>query len=232
MKVKRRNKSDAQGRHVQKESDSAGDDGSDCAGTATHMPVQGISFLGPAACLAGCSLLVPSGVKHSAGVLSGQGTAIIVALLSLSFALGAWARGGLYCNHQVPSSNFAHGHFGNLICLGSSSFLSMIVLCLLCRGLFSKGYLSDRGRNTGTVRVPDTFEGHLQDLSPKYAGALLGISNTAGAIPGVLGITSVGFLLDRTGSWGPSLFYPIIACYLFGLVVYTVFASSKRTDWE
>ena len=27
-------------------------------------------------------------------------TAAIVALLSTSFALGAWSRGGLYCNHQ------------------------------------------------------------------------------------------------------------------------------------
>lgn len=71
----------------------------------------------------------------------------------------------------------------------------------------------------------------MQDLSPKYAGALLGISNTAGAIPGVLGITSVGFLLDRTNSWGPSLFYPIIFCQLFGLAIYTLFASSEPTDW-
>ena len=72
----------------------------------------------------------------------------------------------------------------------------------------------------------------LQDLSPKYAGALLGISNTAGAIPGVLGITSVGFLLDKTNSWGPSLFYPIIFCQLFGLVIYTLFASSEARNWE
>ena len=72
----------------------------------------------------------------------------------------------------------------------------------------------------------------LQDLSPKYAGALLGISNTAGAIPGVLGITSVGFLLDRTNAWGPSLFYPIIFFQLFGLAIYTIFASSKPRDWE
>ena len=72
----------------------------------------------------------------------------------------------------------------------------------------------------------------MQDLSPKYAGALLGISNTAGAIPGVLGITSVGFLLDRTNAWGPSLFYPIIFCQLFGLIIYTIFASSEARDWE
>ncbi len=136
--------------------------------------------------------------------------------------------------------------------------------------------------------------GVSQDLSPEYAGALLGLSNTAGALPGILGVTSVGFLLDLTQSWGASLFYPTAACQarktpcscscgsvtlwgvthynlgcpevrgslahapddastsgspalaaagsithppihlfvqVFGLVVYTAFASSKRQDW-
>lgn len=63
--------------------------------------LQGISFLGPAACLAGCAVITPHGAKHAAGILSKQATGVIVGLLSISFALGAWARGGLYCNHQV-----------------------------------------------------------------------------------------------------------------------------------
>lgn len=71
----------------------------------------------------------------------------------------------------------------------------------------------------------------VQDLSPVYAGALLGLSNTAGALPGILGVTSVGLLLDRTSSWGASLFYPTAACQLIGLVVYTTLASSKRQGW-
>ena len=72
---------------------------------------------------------------------------------------------------------------------------------------------------------------HLQDLSPEYAGALLGLSNTAGALPGILGVTSVGFLLEKTQNWGASLFYPTAACQIFGLIIYTIFASSKRQDW-
>ena len=71
----------------------------------------------------------------------------------------------------------------------------------------------------------------LQDLSPEYAGALLGLSNTAGALPGILGVTSVGFLLDKTQSWGASLFYPTAICQVVGLLVYTTFASSKRQSW-
>lgn len=72
----------------------------------------------------------------------------------------------------------------------------------------------------------------LQDLSPRYAGAMLGLSNTAGAIPGALGTTSVGFLLDTTNSWGWSLFYPSAALYLVGLVVYSTLASSERQGWD
>lgn len=71
----------------------------------------------------------------------------------------------------------------------------------------------------------------VQDLSPEYAGALLGLSNTAGALPGILGVTSVGFLLDKTQSWGASLFYPTAICQVVGLVIYTIFASSKRQSW-
>ena len=76
--------------------------------------------------------------------------------------------------------------------------------------------------------VAEWFEFSVQDLSPKYAAALLGITNTAGAIPGVLGISSVGVLLDKTNSWSISLFFPIIACQLFGLIIYSIFASSER----
>lgn len=71
-----------------------------------------------------------------------------------------------------------------------------------------------------------------QDLSPKYASALLGITNTAGAIPGVLGVTSAGYLLDATNSWQLALFLPTAACQLFGAVFYTIFASSERQSWS
>ena len=80
-------------------------------------------------------------------------------------------------------------------------------------------------------RVRSVAVHSLQDLSPEYAGVLLGLSNTAGALPGILGVTSVGFLLDKTQSWGASLFYPTAICQIVGLLVYTTFASSKRQSW-
>lgn len=62
--------------------------------------------------------------------------------------------------------------------------------------------------------------------------ARAGLSNTAGALPGVLGVTFAGYLLDKTGSWAHALFFPTAACQLFGLVIYSIFASSKRQGWD
>lgn len=62
---------------------------------------------------------------------------------------------------------------------------------------------------------------------------MAGLSNTAGALPGVLGVTAAGYLLDKTGSWAQALFLPTAACQLLGLVIYSAFASSKRVAaWE
>ncbi|KAM1173298.1 hypothetical protein ACFX13_026640 [Malus domestica] len=66
-----------------------------------------------------------------------------------------------------------------------------------------------------------------QDMSPEYASILLGITNTVGAVPGIIGVALTGFLLDSTHSWSISLFIPSIFFYLTGTVVWLVFASSK-----
>lgn len=72
-----------------------------------------------------------------------------------------------------------------------------------------------------------------QDMSPKYASVLLGITNTVGAIPGIIGVALTGFLLDSTNhSWGISLFAPSIFFYLTGTVVWLAFASSEPQSFS
>ncbi|KAL0289854.1 UNVERIFIED_CONTAM: putative anion transporter 6, chloroplastic [Sesamum angustifolium] len=66
-----------------------------------------------------------------------------------------------------------------------------------------------------------------QDMSPEYASVLLGITNTVGAIPGIIGVALTGYLLDTTHSWAMSLFAPSIFFYLTGTVVWLALASSK-----
>ncbi|KAK9102079.1 hypothetical protein Sjap_019333 [Stephania japonica] len=71
-----------------------------------------------------------------------------------------------------------------------------------------------------------------QDISPEYASVLLGITNTVGAVPGIVGVALTGFLLDSTHSWSLSLFAPSIFFYLTGTVVWLVFASSKPQSFK
>ncbi|KAA8535193.1 hypothetical protein F0562_030196 [Nyssa sinensis] len=71
-----------------------------------------------------------------------------------------------------------------------------------------------------------------QDISPEYASILLGITNTVGAVPGIVGVALTGYLLDSTHSWSLSLFAPSIFFYLTGTVVWLVFASSKPQSFS
>ena len=67
---------------------------------------------------------------------------------------------------------------------------------------------------------------HL-DIAPKYAGVLMGLSNTAGTIPGIIGVYVSGMILGLTGSW--TLVFQLAALvYLLGLVFYLMFASGER----
>ena len=67
---------------------------------------------------------------------------------------------------------------------------------------------------------------HL-DVAPRYAGVLMGLSNTAGTIPGIIGVYVSGLILNLTHSW--TLVFQVAAgIYLFGMVFYLIFASSKR----
>ncbi|KAF4392101.1 hypothetical protein F8388_004430 [Cannabis sativa] len=71
-----------------------------------------------------------------------------------------------------------------------------------------------------------------QDMSPEYASILLGMTNTVGAVPGIVGIALTGYLLDITHSWSLSLFAPSIFFYLTGTVVWLAFASSKPQSFS
>jgi len=71
-----------------------------------------------------------------------------------------------------------------------------------------------------------------QDLSTRYASVLLGISNTAGALPGVLGVWAAGLMLDATGSWALAIFLPTAVVSLVGALVFTLFGSGVNQGWD
>ena len=71
------------------------------------------------------------------------------------------------------------------------------------------------------------FASNHLDISPRHAGAIFGISNTAGTIPGIIGVALTGILVDQTGSYA-SAFYVTAAVYFIGLAVYLVYGTGKK----
>ncbi|MEM7708717.1 MAG: ACS family MFS transporter [Pseudomonadota bacterium] len=67
---------------------------------------------------------------------------------------------------------------------------------------------------------------HL-DIAPRYAGFLLGVTNTAGSVPGVIGITVTGFLLETTGSYTGTFVLAAAICSI-GAVVWLLFGSAEE----
>ena len=70
------------------------------------------------------------------------------------------------------------------------------------------------------------------DLSPRYAPFLLGLTNTSGAVPGIIGVVVTGALLDRTGSWPLALFAPSVFFFLTGIAVFAGLGSSEAQDFS
>jgi ACS family sodium-dependent inorganic phosphate cotransporter len=67
---------------------------------------------------------------------------------------------------------------------------------------------------------------HL-DVAPRYAGILMGISNTFATLPGIIGVALTGFVVQATGSFS-GVFYLAAAVYLVGLVAFDLWGSGER----
>lgn len=65
------------------------------------------------------------------------------------------------------------------------------------------------------------------DVAPKHAGTLMGITNTAGTLPGIIGVYVSGLILAATGSWA-LVFQVTAGITLFGLAFYLIFYKSDK----
>jgi drug/metabolite transporter (DMT)-like permease/MFS family permease len=71
-----------------------------------------------------------------------------------------------------------------------------------------------------------------QDMSPKYASVLLGITNTAAAIGSLLGTYVIGVLLDATGqNWTLALIAPILALQVLATAIFVAGFRSDPVDF-
>ena len=65
------------------------------------------------------------------------------------------------------------------------------------------------------------------DIAPRYAGILMGLSNTFATIPGIIGVAATGFILQATGSFA-AVFYLIALVYAVGMIAYVAMASGEQ----
>ena len=66
----------------------------------------------------------------------------------------------------------------------------------------------------------------LQDIAPRYSGVLLGMSNTAGVLAGVLGTAATGMIL-KTGSWD-DVWHVSIILYCVGTLIWNLMSTGER----
>ncbi|NXL47384.1 S17A4 protein, partial [Podilymbus podiceps] len=70
------------------------------------------------------------------------------------------------------------------------------------------------------------------DIAPRYAGFLLGITNTFGIVAGIIAPTAVGLLVSQDLQTGwRNAFFLSAALNLFGLIFYVAFGSGTIQDW-
>ena len=67
---------------------------------------------------------------------------------------------------------------------------------------------------------------HL-DISPRFAGVLMGLSNTIATIPGIVGVAAAGFIWRASGSFA-AVFYVIACVYLIGMAGYVTWAGGEE----
>ncbi|MEP5765279.1 MAG: ACS family MFS transporter [Halieaceae bacterium] len=75
--------------------------------------------------------------------------------------------------------------------------------------------------------VTGGFSVNHMDIAPRHAGTLMGITNTAGAIPGIIGVYVTGLILELTGSWA-IVFSTAGSVTLAGLVFFLLFAKGEK----
>lgn len=68
---------------------------------------------------------------------------------------------------------------------------------------------------------------HL-DIAPRYADVLLSITNTAGTIPGIIGVLITGWLIDFSGGSYASVFILAASINIFGAIIWLFFGTGKK----
>lgn len=101
-----------------------------------------------------------------------------------------------------------------------------LLLIELAEGIWVAMALLVMAKVLGAAAIGGYAVNHM-DIGPRHAGTLMGISNTAGTLPGIVGVYVTGLILELTGSWA-LVFQVTAGVALVGMVVYLLFASGEK----
>lgn len=87
------------------------------------------------------------------------------------------------------------------------------------------------GLGLSAFSISGLYSNHA-DLSPRYSSILLGFTNTAGATPGIIGVSLTGLLLDKTDNWALSLFGPMLFFQITGALIFSIFGSGENQGFS
>lgn len=72
-----------------------------------------------------------------------------------------------------------------------------------------------------------SYSPNILDIAPKYAGVIMGVSNTFGTIPGIVAVYLTGLILDWWHSWA-IVFILAGGIYLVNCVTWSILCTAKR----
>ncbi len=147
---------------------------------------------------------------------------MIPALFSfLALNLGGWLADNLmqrgFNKTRVRKTLQAVGFGGSAAVLSVVGYVESVPLAIALMSL---------GNIFGGAMAGGFGVNHL-DIAPKGAGVIMGLSNTAGTLPGIIGVYISGLILGATGSWA-LVFQTASAVLVFGMVFYLIFASAEK----
>lgn len=65
----------------------------------------------------------------------------------------------------------------------------------------------------------------MSEIAPRHAGQMFGLCNTWGSLAGIVGTASVGFIVERTGSFTP-VFQVTALLYALATVFWNLYCTS------
>jgi ACS family sodium-dependent inorganic phosphate cotransporter len=104
---------------------------------------------------------------------------------------------------------------GGFLLLAREAATPFMALLVMCCALGALGF-------TWSGFAPN----HL-DIAPRHADVLMGLTNTAGTVPGIIGVAVTGWLVDRTGSFDAA-FVLAASVAAAGALVWLLFATGRR----